>query len=243
MLNLYNTNGLIFWNEKQIKQRTSFVNYFEAEVKQHLLEMNGAWRFEQVEAPLLTPYGFVNQGYTEDDLWVQPDGQDGLQQNTLVLRPETTMGSFEYAKHLLNPHNAVKTRFPLVVWQAGKSFRCEQDLVTKHMRLKEFYQLEFQCIYGLNTANDYHANILEPLKKSFIKLFGDGVQLVESDRLPDYSEKTMDIEFHIQADNRNMELCSISKRKDFDNAHVLEIAIGLDRLLYVWERRDAHRTE
>ena len=67
------------------------------------------------------------------------------------------MGSYAYAKHLLNTHNDTKVRMPLVVWQHGKSFRREQDQPTKFMRLKEFHQLEFQCIYSLTTGADYAA--------------------------------------------------------------------------------------
>ena len=71
----------------------------------------------------------------------------------LALRPETTPGSYAYAQHLLNTHSGYKP--PLCVWQAGKSFRREQDQVTKNMRLKEFWQQEFQCIYSSDTLNDW----------------------------------------------------------------------------------------
>ena len=69
-------------------------------------------------------------------------------------------------------------------------------------------------------------------------------RVVISDRLPSYSEITMDIEVH--NGYQWMEVCSTSRRKDFPqklvvsgkkgntekDALVLEIAIGLDRLLY-----------
>jgi len=233
MLNIYNSNGLMFWNEQQIALRNSFVTYFVGEVKKHLLSMNSAWHFEQVEATILTPFKYVNQNYTRDDIFsTEPE----LAPDILVMRPETTMGSYEYAKHLLNTHNNTKIRMPLVVWQAGKSFRNELDLVTKNMRLKEFYQLEFQCIYSTKTANDYYTAAIPLMLESFVKFFGTACRIVDSDRLPDYSERTVDIEIFIPG-NKWMELCSISKRKDFDGAHVLEIAIGLDRLLYAFENR------
>ncbi len=52
-------------------------------------------------------------------------------------------------------------------------------------------------------------------------------RMVLSDRLPDYSDETVDIE-HAES---TMELCSISKRKDFEGAKVLEVAVGTDRVV------------
>jgi hypothetical protein len=52
-------------------------------------------------------------------------------------------------------------------------------------------------------------------------------RIVDSDRLPDYSESTKDVE-HVES---GMELCSISKRKDFEGAKVLEVAVGTDRVV------------
>jgi glycyl-tRNA synthetase (class II) len=70
------------------------------------------------------------------------------------------MGSYEYAKVLLNPHNKPKYQMPLVVRQHGKSFRREQDKTLENMRLKEFYQLEFQIIYSMSTDFDYHTDVV-----------------------------------------------------------------------------------
>ena len=74
-------------------------------------------------------------------------------------------------------------------------------------------------------------------------------RVIESDRLPDYSLRTMDIE--VWNEDKWMEICSISKRKDFDKKAiinykskviekdllVLEIAIGLDRCVYNYNER------
>ena len=112
------------------------------------------------------------------------------------------------------------------------------------MRLKEFYQQEFQCIYSADTLNDYQEKILEPLRVMFQKVIGLPARIVESDRLPSYSQRTMDIE--IDNGDKWMEICSISKRTDFPqkvkfqgksgvtekDMLVLEIAIGLDRCIY-----------
>jgi len=218
MKNLYNKNGLIFWSEEEILVRTMLKDYLVRGIYYSLKEQNAGFNIVQIEAPLLTPREFVNKNYTADDMFVIGD---------LVLRPETTMGSYLYAKELLSGHNNVKYRAPIIVWQHGKSFRQEQDQPTKFMRLKEFYQLEFQIIFASNTANDYSVKLYPDVLAMISKALGD-CRLEKSDRLPDYSEETIDV----VCNKTNMEVCSMSKRKDFDGYKVIEIAIGTDRCVY-----------
>jgi len=225
---LYNVNGLIFWSEREINARKLVESHIVQAVKDSLKSMNRAWEFFQVEAPILTPKPFVNPNYSDADMFAT----SGTSKDTndedvaLIARPETTMGSYAYAKYLLNPHNEIKVRMPLVVWQHGKSFRREQDQPTKFMRLKEFHQLEFQCIFGLTTAMDYGLKLLADVAIALTRLTGE-TRIVASDRLPDYSESTMDIE-HAES---GMELCSVSRRTDFEGAKVLEVAVGTDRVV------------
>jgi glycyl-tRNA synthetase len=241
MLPLFNVNGLMFWPEKDIKLRQGFERYFADQLTSDLIAINPQWRVIQVEAPLITPRDLLNANYTDDDVWAQT----GDEVRELALRPETTPGSYVYAQHLLNTHSGVKP--PFVIWQSGKSFRREQDQVTKNMRLKEFYQQEFQCIYTADTANDYHTAILEPVRKMISDQLGLPTRLVPSDRLPSYSQITTDIE--VNNGDKWMEVCSISRRTDFPEKArfagkggqtvekdllVLEIAIGLDRCVYNW---------
>ena len=218
MENFYNKNGLIFWSEEEINLRRMFESHFSKAMLNSLKKQNSAFQMIQVEAPLLTPKEFVNKNYTNDDMFIIDD---------LVLRPETTMGSYVYAKQLLSTYNEIKYRPPIIIFQHGKSFRKEQDQATKFMRLKEFYQLEFQIIYALNTQNDYSVKLIPEVQKMISELIGE-CRLEESDRIPDYSEGTMDV-ICIKSD---MEVCSISKRKDFDGYKVLEVAIGTDRCIY-----------
>ncbi len=228
MEQLYNVNGLVFWSEREINARKLVESHLVQAVKDSLKGMNRAWEFFQVEAPILTPKPFINANYTDDDLFathgttVNAEGCDV----SLIPRPETTMGSYAYARHLLNSHNEIKVRMPLVVWQHGKSFRREQNQPTKFMRLKEFHQLEFQCIYGLTTQMDYGLKLLADVAVALTQLVGE-TRIVASDRLPDYSESTMDIEHA----GSGMELCSCSRRKDFEGAKVLEVAVGTDRVV------------
>jgi glycyl-tRNA synthetase len=266
MESLFNVNGLMFWNAREIRLRRRFEEHFAAEMQTILLGENSAWRFVQFEGPQLTPRDLINPNYTNDDVWVQqadeetyveegPDGLGGPNMNNwsyrpdgdLVLRPETTPSSYVYAQYLLNTYSGAKP--PFVVWQSGKSFRREQDQVTKNMRLKEFYQQEFQCIYTTETMNDYQEAVLEPVRKMIGEMVGLPTRIVESERLPSYSLRTMDVECNMSG--RWMELCSISKRTDFPqkarfetkkgivekDLEVLEVAIGLCRCVYNFEQR------
>ena len=262
---LFDVNGLMFWTEREIRLRHQFEDHFAAEMKTILCAENPAWSFIQVDGPQLTPRDNINPNYTDEDIWVQMNGLGlggiGAIENEppLVLRPETTPSSYVYAQHLLNTHTGIKP--PFVVWQTGKSFRRERDQVTKNMRLKEFYQQEFQCIYTADTMNDYHAAVLEPVRKMLGEMINMPTRIVESDRLPSYSEITMDVEAHTESfvfnkeeNDRWMEICSISRRTDFPQKAkfqtkkkivekdllVLEIAIGLDRCVYNFEQRSGN---
>ena len=245
MIKLYDTNGLMFWSQEEIKYRNYIKEVFADGMEKILKAENLAWQFIEIEAPLLMPRELMNSNYTDDDVWTQKPSSfkeiTAGDNHSLVLRPETTPSSYIYAQSLLNS-NYFKP--PFVIYQSGKSFRREQDQVTKNMRLKEFYQQEFQCIYTSETLNDYQEKVLEPVRKMIEKVIYCPTRIVESDRLPSYSQRTMDIE----ADNGDkwMEICSISKRTDFPQKAkfqgkngvvekeitVLEIAIGLDRCVY-----------
>jgi len=238
MINLYTTNGLMFWDEKEIKYRNFIKQVFTDEIESILRTENRAWHFFEIEAPVLIPRELINANYTNEDIWVQETKEDISE---LVLRPETTPSSYAYACHMLNSNMILP---PFCILQSGKSFRREQDQVSKNMRLKEFYQQEFQCIYAADTLNDYQEKVLEPLRAMFQKVIGLPARIVESDRLPSYSLKTMDIE--VDNGDKWMEICSVSKRTDFPQKVkfqtkngvnekemlVLEIAIGLDRCVY-----------
>lgn len=73
-----------------------------------------------------------------------------------------------------------------------------------------------------------------------MNIVGLPTRIVLSDRLPDYSLKTIDVE--VFNGDKWMEICSVSLRNDFPiqpiiknkptECYVLEIAIGIDRLIY-----------
>jgi glycyl-tRNA synthetase len=240
MKTLYNVNSLPFWEEKDIRIRKFIEESIKEEVKSILLQQNPQWKFFQIEAPCLIPLDLINKNYTSEDIWIQDE------ESNLSLKPETTPSSYLYSEYLLDSNRVLP---PFVVWQTSKSFRREQDQVLKNMRLKEFYQTEFQCLYASDTLNDYQEKVLEPIAKMFKEILAMPTRVVESDRLPDYSLRTMDIE--VWNEDKWMEICSISKRKDFTKkaiiTHkskviekdllVLEIAIGLDRCVYNYNER------
>lgn len=243
MLNLFNVNSLVHWEEREINMRDHMVRFFSEEVRTFLRSANPAWDVRRVEAPALTPRALVSDAYTNADIWVQE--QLSETEAPLVLRPETTPSTYVYMQHILGNHS--KTRLPLCVWQAGRSYRREQEQSIKHMRLKEFWQLEFQCAYTADSGNDYHAASLEPVRRMIASLIPLPTRIVPSDRLPAYSEMTVDVE--VDNGDKWMEVCSISRRTDFPERYtsqpkkgpavehdvlVLEIAIGLDRCVYNW---------
>jgi glycyl-tRNA synthetase len=184
MKTLYNVNSLPFWEEKDIRIRKFIEDSIKEETKSILLEQNPQWKFFQIEAPCLIPLDLINKNYTSEDIWVQDS------ESNLALKPETTPSSYLYAEYLLESNRVLP---PFVVWQTSKSFRREQDQVLKNMRLKEFYQTEFQCLYASDTLNDYQEKVLAPLAKMFKEILALETRVVESDRLPDYSLRTMDI--------------------------------------------------
>lgn len=241
MLSLYDANGLVHWTERDIRVRESAITHLSAEVAATLKSLNSAWDIRRVEAPLLVPRAMISEAYSDEDIFVQQRLSE--HDHELVLRPETTPSTYVYMTHLLASH--AKVRLPLCVWQAGKSFRREQDQATKHVRLKEFWQMEFQCAYAADTANEYHGAVLEPVRHMLAAVTRLPTRIVPSDRLPAYSEITMDVE--VDNGDKWMEVASISRRTDFPaiksgsreiSVKVLEIAIGLDRCVYNWSIAD-----
>ena len=222
METLYNKNSLVFWSEKDLILRKFFEDIITIELKECLLSLNPAFSIVKCDAPLFIPNEFVHKNYTSQDVYFQ-DVDD------IALRPETTASSYKYAEFLLNKHNDIKYRLPLVVYQHNKSFRKEQDKTLSNMRLKEFYHLEYQILFSDSTKNDYYPHIVECIN-NIVSKYVNPSHIEESDRLPSYSEVTTDVVM----DHNNMEVCSISKRTDFTlpNVLVIEVALGTDRLIF-----------
>ena len=224
-MKIYAENGLPFYTASDINARLYITDQLSTEVIDILMGQNRSWCFKRIEAPILIPPNLVSSEYSKDDYYTVGE---------FHLRPETTAASYAYAKYL---NNNLQFTPPTCIWQLAKSFRKENDQVSKNMRFKEFYQLEFQCIYTEDTKNDYQENVLEPLRLAVQSLTTLETRIVKSDRLPSYSLRTMDIE--VKAPHKWLEVCSISLRNDapfeWNNKKLLnlEIAFGADRLALV----------
>jgi len=227
-LALYNNiGGLRFLDEREIFLRDSWTQEIARVVSTKLLNANPAWKFHRVEGPLLTPREFINETYTDDDVWAL---KANLGESEAVLRPETTPSSYTYARHQMKSNKLAQP--PVCFWQLGKSFRRETSdgANPAKMRYYEFYQLEFQCIYKADSKADYRNYVMEPLCNLISYLTACEARIVESDRLPAYSLSTMDIEAKVG--RRWIEMCSMSIRKDFHpDMLVFEVAVGMDRLV------------
>lgn len=218
---LYEIGGLRFWNETEIELRDLFQQRAVSVVKNTLTSLNPAWRYFRMEGPILTPQGHINSAYDENDIFVTTHSKAG---GNLCLRAETTASSYVFARR-------VQGKMPICVWQSGKSFRTETNdgASASKLRFNEFWQLEFQCIYRSDSKADYRAALIENICPEISRFTGLEIRVVESDRLPAYSESTVDIEVETKKGWREMASCSI--RTDYaDDMLVCEIAIGLDRI-------------
>jgi len=242
MHNIHNINGLAFWTAPEIQFRQHAVEQIARRVQNRLWHENTAWAFEQIEGSVLVPRAIINQEYTDGDVYAQSGPETAV---PLVLRPETTPSTYAYARAVFDGQSIYKP--PVCFWQVGKSFRREQDQPTKFMRLKEFYQQEFQCIYTEDTKNDYREPVLAGVAPVIQNLCNaQKVRIIASDRVPAYAESTLDIEVFDEIGQRWMEIASASIRTDFPgtytfttnkgsvekNLKVFELAVGVDRIVY-----------
>lgn len=225
--------GLRWWTQDELAMRQEIFQRLNRGIQQALLDVNRGWTFEQCEAPMLVPRSMVSEAYTDDDVFFT--GEE------FAMRPETTKGSFMYAAHLFNTS---KIKPPLCVYQIGKSYRIEKadGASPSKYRYNEFTQAEWQCLYSYGTKADYIsavekavADVIADLNRLWI------IRVVDSDRLPDYSRKTTDIE--VSSWNADVqvftEVCSMSERTDFDGLECFEVAVGIDRVIDLIARSKA----
>ncbi len=149
----------------------------------------------------------------------------------------------------------------MCVYTMGQSFRQERSdgATAAKLRFNAFYQLEFQCIYAKPWVDDAGkqrgttAPIPERVREALVpvvqRLTGLQTRLVPSDRLPSYSEETIDIEVLWESPESDTpewkEVASTSIRTDFpqdipgikDPVRVFEIAFGMDRMVAVAQGR------
>lgn len=235
----YDTEGLRFRYGNEIAIRQRIAQELVENVQRILLNLNQMWRFEQVETPLIMPRELMSSSYDVDDIFVL---QNTIAEKSYALRAETTMGSYLSAVHMLR---TTTIRAPLCVWTHGPSFRVENSdgATAAKLRFNQFHQLEFQCIYSSDTKAPVAQTLINELPKTVEKILGLPTRVVDSDRLPTYSEQTTDIEVLWQSPTVNdldwKEVASMSLRKDFPEIpgnkpyRVFEVAFGTDRLLAI----------
>jgi glycyl-tRNA synthetase len=226
---LYELGGLRFWTEQEILIRDQATQSIKLALSTALCSLNAAWTFHRVDGPLLTPRAFISPSYDEGDIFLL---RAKLGDDEGALRAETTASSYLYAKYLMQNG---KAKLPTCIWQAGKSFRREtmDGARASTLRYNEFYQLEFQCIYSNTTKADVRATAMDAVEKEIAKITQRITRISDSDRLPSYSQSTLDIE--VDRKGSWKEMASVSIRTDFpqDNVIVVEAAVGLDRLVAV----------
>lgn len=225
--NFHNIAQLRFWNEAEIEHRERAQTAIVSAVRSNLTNTNRAWSFQRMEGPLLTPRDFLSNDYSDEDIWITPVT---IADRQIVLRAETTASTYAYARQNFS-HK--KLKLPACFWQVGKSFRREKTATASKLRFFEFYQLELQCLYSIDTMADYRAKLLPELTDTISWLTRSEARIVDSDRLPAYSESTKDIEVKYRGEWR--EMASVSIRTDFaEDVRNLEVAVGLDRIVEAW---------
>lgn len=227
-----NLAGLRFWTETELQKREIIQNQIVSEVDRVLRQINQMWRVSRVEAPLMMPVNQLSGSYTRSDVFMLMDAPGGP--NQYVLRPETTNGTYLMAEQMIKEG---VIRPPFALWQMGPSFRRElsDGATAAKLRFNQFNQLEFQLICSDDTKAPFEQALRENLLELVKKITHLDAVLIPSDRLPSYSEETIDIEV-ITEDGQNREVCSTSKRNDFPDVgskklRNFEIAFGIDRLV------------
>ena len=209
------SNATVLWTEEEIVLRESLIQEIPAILKRVWTDLNPAVHFERVETPILTPADRL-EGHIKTGFDLLSAGKRGY------LRPETTAGTFEAFRLKFPQESQAKKHLPLCMWQVGKSFRDEakpDTMRASHLRLVEFYQMEFQLFVSAGTKADYTGAALSALQKRF------GGAFCLADELPHYSRYTRD--WYIG----ELEVAGCSIRTDWPLGEVHEVAIGLDRLV------------
>lgn len=228
-----NLEGLRFWNEEELELRDSIVSQIASTVNRTIRDVNQMWRITRVEAPIMMPANLMSGSYTRDDVFFLQDAPGGT--NDYVLRPETTNGTYEMAAAILK---AGEIRAPFGIYQVGPSFRRETSdgATAAKLRFNQFIQQEFQMIYSADTKVDLVTVLRDALKTKIENITGLETRLIDSDRLPSYSEETVDIEV-LTPSGEWREIASTSRRNDCPQIpgskelKNFEMAFGIDRLV------------
>lgn len=207
------SNATVAWDEREIEEREALIRTIPALLRSAWNALNPAIAWHRVETPILTPAAEL-QGHIEQQFEL-------LETSRGYLRPETTAGTIA-AFHAMYPQVQQRMkRLPVCVWQVGKSFRDEakgETMRVGKLRLREFWQMEFQLFTASNTAAKYIDTALAALCARH------GGEIIVAADLPHYSRRTLDWEMG------GLEVAGCSERTDWPDGVIHEVAIGLDRL-------------
>jgi glycyl-tRNA synthetase (class II) len=213
------SNATVYWNEQEIEEREAITKIIYQILKKTWTRLNPAVKFCRIETPILTPESYL-KGHTDE-------GFPMIQTEHGYLRPEIAGGCFQAFFDIFPQENQRNKLLPICIWQTGKSFRDEKTSDTMRaskLRLREFWQLEFELICAESTKANYMERGIEAIQTRFSNM-GNENYLEEPTDLPHYSIKTID--WHIN----KLEVAGCSIRNDLPGYQIHEISIGLDRLL------------
>ena len=220
------SNATVMWTEQEIIHRENLIRSIPATLYNAWQALNPAVRMMRVETPILTPASVLQSHIDVGFELLGPVGEDGSRG---YLRPETTAGTIAAFDALYPQKENRLKQCPMCLWQVGLSFRDEKTSETMRaskLRLVQFYQMEFQLFIRPGSK----ANYLEAATSALVKKFGG--EIVVADVLPHYSSKTLD--WHME----DLEVAGCSIRKDWPDGEIIEIAIGLDRLVAMQMREN-----
>lgn len=208
------SNATVYWNEQEILRRESLIREIPALLLSGWQNLNPSVKMRRCETPILTPADYLKSHIDTGFNLIKAGGS--------YLRPETTIGTYTAMDMDFPDKAAMKKWLPMCYWQVGCSFREEANPDTMRaskLRLRQFYQMEFQLFASAGSKAPYLETALDLLVKNY------GGTYKPADELPHYSEKTLD--WFIE----DLEVAGCSIRKDWEYGMVFEIAIGLDRLV------------
>lgn len=220
------SNSTVMWDELEIIKRESLIREIPIIINDAWYGLNPAVHMRRCETPCLVP-GKELKSHIENKfqlMKLHKEGKIEFIDNDVYLRPETTSGTYEYLRALFPQSTHLNKRFPYCLWQAGISFRDEENsegMRASKLRLRQFWQLEFQLFTSPGTMAPYLTVALDSLIANY---GGESIRIDDID-LPHYSEMTLDWEI------KGIEVASLSCRKDWQYGKVFEVAIGLDRLI------------
>lgn len=226
------TKGLYFLHPKMFNKKLKLVELWR---KYFIGDLNNY----ESSFPVLVPRSVLEKS---GHISAFKDELFKTQELELYLRPETAQGIFPVIKTLLLELKATGPEGSWGIGQVGSAFRLEKSTRDGAFRKREFEQLELEIIHKPETVDRLLTLYKETLQK-FLLAIGVSYDLVQQTdtNKPHYSKLTLDA-IHKTKEGKEWEIGSISLRTNHDLKpylsdnlancyHVLEVSLGLDRLL------------